>query len=228
MIIPHPTVFAKKSLYKKYGLFLSEYKIAADYELMLRFFVNDVKFTFIDKVIANFRLGGISHQKSKICAYETLSISKKYLSYCPLSERTELENIIDNKWKIFFFKQLLYESQNYLLDYINKKLHKELKNNISIFGAGRWGMDMFKLLSNGSLSPSHIVDNNKNLWKKSIESIKISSPDVLKSFDGIVLILVKGFSKDILLQIKEMENPMMICITWEDLVDELKDYVFSR
>ena len=61
-----------------------------------------------------------------------------------------------------------------------------------------------------------------------IENIKILPPDFLKSFDGIVLILVKGFSKDILLQIKKMENPMMICITWEDLVDELKDYVFSR
>lgn len=228
MEIPHSTAFVKKIVYEKYGLFSLEYKIAADYELMLRYYSKGIKFVYLNELLANFRLGGISNKDSKTCAYETLSISKKYLSYCPLNERTELESIIDNKWKPFFFRQLLSESQNYLLDYIKKKLHKELKKDISIFGAGRWGMDMFKLLSNGSLSPSHIVDNNKNLWKKSIESIKISSPDVLKSFDGIVLILVKGFSKDILLQIKEMENPMMICITWEDLVDELKDYVFSR
>jgi len=34
---PHPTFFVKKHIYEKYGLFNTDFKIAADYELMLRF-----------------------------------------------------------------------------------------------------------------------------------------------------------------------------------------------
>ncbi len=35
METPHPTVFVKREIYKKYGVFQLKYKIAADYELML-------------------------------------------------------------------------------------------------------------------------------------------------------------------------------------------------
>ena len=34
----HPTFFVKKEIYEKYGVFDLSFKIAADYELMLRFF----------------------------------------------------------------------------------------------------------------------------------------------------------------------------------------------
>ncbi len=34
---PHPSFFVRKSIYDKYGIFNTDFKIAADYELMLRF-----------------------------------------------------------------------------------------------------------------------------------------------------------------------------------------------
>ncbi len=36
---PHPTFFVKKEIYDRYGCFNTDFRIAADYELMLRFFV---------------------------------------------------------------------------------------------------------------------------------------------------------------------------------------------
>ena len=227
MEIPHSTVFIKKNIYEEYGLFSLEYKIAADYELMLRYYSRGVKFVYLNEILANFRLGGMSCQQSKICAYETLDISKKYISYCPWNKRETLKKIMDEKWAPFFFRQLLDEAQNELLDYIKKELYKYSKSNISIFGAGRWGMDMTELLVSGGISPLYLVDNKKNMWGKLKENIEVFSPDVLKSFNGILLILAKGFSEDILLQVKNMKNPLMICITWEELTDELKDHVFS-
>ena len=60
-MIPHPTCFLTRSIYKKFGLFLESFKIAGDYELMLRLYLSDrVKFVQINRVIANFRMGGIS------------------------------------------------------------------------------------------------------------------------------------------------------------------------
>ena len=225
MEVPHSTAFVKKDAYEKFGLFSLEYKIAADYELMLRYYTKGANFIYINETLANFRTGGASSQYSKICDYETIAVSKKYLPDCPMNEREDVQKIIDHKWKPFLFRQLLDEFQDVILEYIKNKLHKEAKSNLSIFGAGKWGKDMFALLSQANLSPLFLIDNNKNLWGKSVENRDISSPDVLKSFDGILLILVKGFSEEILSQVKKMDNPMTLCITWEELVDELKDHI---
>lgn len=59
-MLPHPTCFVSRTAYQKYGLFLEWFKIAADYELMLRFYKKEVRFVRIPYIQANFREGGIS------------------------------------------------------------------------------------------------------------------------------------------------------------------------
>ena len=60
MTINHPTVFVKKQVYNCHGLFRLDYRCAMDYELLLRFYTNNVKFIYIEKVLANMRGGGYS------------------------------------------------------------------------------------------------------------------------------------------------------------------------
>ena len=56
---PHPSLFVKKSIYNKFGLFNLEYEFAADFDLMLRFFeINQCKVMFINNFITKMRLGG--------------------------------------------------------------------------------------------------------------------------------------------------------------------------
>ncbi|MCX6236019.1 MAG: hypothetical protein NTY07_00450 [Bacteroidia bacterium] len=59
-MIQHPTCFIPRKLYQTYGKYNSEYKYSADYDLILRFVNNGVKFSFIEVPIVNFRVGGIS------------------------------------------------------------------------------------------------------------------------------------------------------------------------
>lgn len=59
-MIPHPTCFVSKCAYEKYGYFDESYRSAADYELMLRFFINRAEFLGLNTLIANFSSGGIS------------------------------------------------------------------------------------------------------------------------------------------------------------------------
>ena len=59
-MIQHPTCFIPRKLYQTYGKYNSKYKYSADYDLILRFVNDGVKFSFIEKPIVNFRLGGIS------------------------------------------------------------------------------------------------------------------------------------------------------------------------
>lgn len=57
----HPTFYGKKSLFEKYGFYKTDYKIAADFELMLRmFYVNRVSCKYIPEDIMTFRTGGVS------------------------------------------------------------------------------------------------------------------------------------------------------------------------
>jgi len=62
-MIPHPTFFVKRKVYEKYGLFNSDLKIAADYELMLRFLEkNKISTYYIPEVLVKMRLGGASNR----------------------------------------------------------------------------------------------------------------------------------------------------------------------
>lgn len=59
---PHPTFFVKKNVYEKYGFFNDNFRIAADYELMLRLMVRHAISTlYIPKVFVKMRVGGASN-----------------------------------------------------------------------------------------------------------------------------------------------------------------------
>lgn len=58
---PHPTFFARRSVYEKYGLFRIDLPIAADYELMLRFLYRyGVSTVYIPRIMVKMRKGGNS------------------------------------------------------------------------------------------------------------------------------------------------------------------------
>jgi len=74
---PHPTLFAKKSIFDKYGGFDLSYDIGADYELMLRFLKkHGIKSCYIPSVLVKMRTGGKSNSnlwhiiKANIECYE--------------------------------------------------------------------------------------------------------------------------------------------------------------
>ena len=52
-----------------------DYKVSSDYELMMRFAQNNVRFCPVDAIISNFTIGGIS---SRTPAYEIYAIRRQY------------------------------------------------------------------------------------------------------------------------------------------------------
>ena len=56
---PHPGIFHNKNLFNKYGKFNNQYKIAGDYELLLRI-VEKVNYEILDLTSVNMIAGGIS------------------------------------------------------------------------------------------------------------------------------------------------------------------------
>jgi glycosyltransferase len=63
---PHPTFFVRKSCYEKFGAFKTQFKSAADYELMLRFLYKEsCSAIHLPVVMIHMRAGGISNVSLK-------------------------------------------------------------------------------------------------------------------------------------------------------------------
>lgn len=78
-MIPHPSCFVTRAAYCDYGMFSERYKVAADYELMLRFKKSEgVHFVQIRKILSNFRYGGLSSQMDQCLKLEEARIRFRY------------------------------------------------------------------------------------------------------------------------------------------------------
>jgi glycosyltransferase len=57
-MLGHPTMFLKREVYETYGLYKPDYRIAADYEFMIRILKNhSVKLSYIPEVLVNMYYG---------------------------------------------------------------------------------------------------------------------------------------------------------------------------
>ena len=58
----HPTLFLKREIYEKYGLYKTNYKISADYEFMIRFLKDkENKLAYLPETIVSMFYGGTSN-----------------------------------------------------------------------------------------------------------------------------------------------------------------------
>jgi glycosyltransferase involved in cell wall biosynthesis len=64
---PHPTFYVRRSIYSRFGAFDTRYKIAADYENMLRIlWRGGAEAVYIPEVLVRMRTGGLSNRLSNL------------------------------------------------------------------------------------------------------------------------------------------------------------------
>lgn len=80
-MITHPTCFVTRDTYEKFGVFDTQYRSAADYDLMLRYFKSrKVVFTPVYRVLSNFHLGGMSSSQTGVRENALVRFRYGYLS----------------------------------------------------------------------------------------------------------------------------------------------------
>ena len=87
----HPTFYCRRSVYEKLGLYDDSFKIAGDFELMLRFLEkHNIRSKYIPKTLVNMKVGGASNDglkskldilKEEFRAFDQNEISINKLSY---------------------------------------------------------------------------------------------------------------------------------------------------
>ncbi len=77
----HPSCFIKKSAYQLVGLYNNSFRIAADYDLILRLFLANCNFHYVDTPLAAYSLNGMSSSTNPITRakliYECWKISQQ-------------------------------------------------------------------------------------------------------------------------------------------------------
>lgn len=75
-MIEHPATFISSTAYKNFGLYDTKYRLAADYDLMLKMKASGAKFFLVEHIIANYSVNGSSMSiKSKL---ESIAIRRKH------------------------------------------------------------------------------------------------------------------------------------------------------
>lgn len=75
----HPSFYVRREFYEQYGLYKLDYKIAADYELLMRFMhSNHLKYAYNPEVMVYMRTGGVSN-KNVLSRY---TLNKEIIRAC--------------------------------------------------------------------------------------------------------------------------------------------------
>nr|WP_298898251.1 glycosyltransferase family 2 protein [uncultured Altererythrobacter sp.] len=60
---PHPTLYLRREIFEKFGLYDTSFRIAADYDAMLRYLAHGrIKLAYIPEVLVKMRMGGESNK----------------------------------------------------------------------------------------------------------------------------------------------------------------------
>ncbi len=93
----HPSFYVKRKFYEEYGLYKLDYKIAADYELLMRFMhSNQLKYVYQPEVMVYMRTGGVSN-KNVLSRYV---LNKEIIKAC--RENGVRTNMLKLSFKYFF------------------------------------------------------------------------------------------------------------------------------
>lgn len=70
---PHPTFYVRRSVYERLGLFDTRYRIAADYDSIIRFlFVAGIKVAYVPEMFVRMRVGGVSNRSVRTIVQKSL------------------------------------------------------------------------------------------------------------------------------------------------------------
>jgi hypothetical protein len=75
----HPTFYAKRELFEQFGYYKSDYTIAADFELLVRFLlINKITYKYLEMPFVTMRTGGISNRSLQ----SRISLNKEIVKAC--------------------------------------------------------------------------------------------------------------------------------------------------
>lgn len=227
MAVCHQAMFSKRELFDLYGLFTTEYKIAADYEWLLRVLKKGADIRYVPGDVCYFLAGGTSMVQGAACAEEVRQIACNALETVNEKEKYMLQ-IQEHYHKTVQAANSL-SIAGYLLDN-NKDMFQKIIYNflipgetVIIFGSGIYGNECIKWCEAADIQIAKIVDNNQSKWGTFVGKYKISDPGKWNLSEYRIIIAIKKYEDQIIRQLLDWgfeKGRSFLCIS--DILDAFK------
>lgn len=215
MIYCHQGIFARKELFNRYGKFDERYKMAADYDWLLRIYNQGISIRDTDIILAHFSCSGISSSQTFLTHIEIREIALSYLEELEKGsdvDKSETDNIRksifkehDKFEKNSLFKRFLQEKQ-FGKAQVNNRV-KDLfvrEKKYSIFGCGKAGKECYEFLDQIGLPPDCFWDNGESKWGIYCNGIIVKDPKDIKKSGALVIIASTYYEDEIKGQLNAM------------------------
>jgi glycosyltransferase involved in cell wall biosynthesis len=222
IMLLHPTFFAARSLFDKHSPFLLKYRIAADFDFVLRCFKSDGdSVRYIDKTMVNFRLNGLSSNPLSVheTCQEMRDIILDHFGEVPLSVearavQSETEQI-NAYYKLWLEVNLLHDKG------ITNHLHKLGISRVAIFGTMKPSLYMYRDLLKEGFEVAVFLDNNIRMHGMEIKGVRVSSPDWLKTnqVDAIIITVEKSYGGVLHEQLQDLTKGLVPIFSWKQLIE---------
>lgn len=199
MCVYHPATFITRDLYKRVGLFDIKYKIAADYDWILRALNEKPIMKCSERVTTFFSLSGISD----VCVKETLDEAERIALHYTENENKKkyLKKHYRERRRMEIFKRKLEDGS--MECFKIKELFYEKKQLIYVFGAGKLGAECNRLLKINGIEIAGYIDNAVEKQGTMYGSYMVYSPDILDFVRFSSMIVISAFEEEVEIQLRE-------------------------
>lgn len=123
--LPHQSVFIKRDLFNKYGLYSEEYKVVSDWALFLRAIgIDNVPVKYIDIDVSYYDMTGISSSSGSLGWKEREAELKKIL---PERVYKDYQQMADYRWKVRTYDKIVSNKPLwYFISLYNKLFRRPL------------------------------------------------------------------------------------------------------
>lgn len=211
MIYKQPATFARREIFDQLGVFNTRYKIAADFEWMLRVFDAGIEIMCVEDVFTNFSSTGISNTNTELTIKEARAIALEALDKCEsYSEqekekwRRKIDRCYDEQQAVADVKRIIRNLR--LADYPeleSSMLKYFTEQSYIVWGIGTIGDDMYHLLTQLGLEVDFFVDRKADNAACFFHSREILAPRELVRGKKIIAASIE-YEDEIVSRLEEM------------------------
>lgn len=192
-MVPHQGVLAKRECLIETHGFDERFKIAADYDWLLKTLRKGASISFVQEPIVWFSGGGVSSKNAAI--NEAYIIAKENL--CLLGKMDLVEKL-NQTYRKKIRHQLLLDAINLPLKGQHEILMSALKNasRCVIWGKGVWSDRLIRLMRNNEIAIEYIIDNNAILNHSRYNGLEVVPYDSAHN-DAVIVIATWKYEEEI-------------------------------
>ena len=207
MVICHQAIFAKTNIFKKIAEFDISYRIAADYDWLLRAYNKGISIGYINEAMAYYRKGGFSRRQIILTFEEWKRAS---ITNLPESQKVTMIPIIEAEC-YERTKNIVLAELRKLPNNDNKHLRKLFYDYVQpddivyIWGSGALGKICLTYFQVIGVLVKAVIDSDVKTHNQRLNHVEIVGPDVLKEFKHKVIVTPEKYEIEISNMLKKWD-----------------------